>query len=269
MIPTIASTGSLEAYSTYVRQIPRLTESEEFALAHQYRDENNLDAAKKLILANLRFVMFIARSYRHHNLPMEDLIQEGNIGLMKAVKRFDPTAGVRLVSFAVSHIKHEIANYILRNGRIVKAVTTKALRKLFFNRSSWLKDHMNNKEISAVAEQYKVLVPEVRTIIEYCNGTDCIADGEESPLTYMASTIPDPSIIVETDDIESRRSAALKSAMDQLSDRSRDIIEQRWLTEGKVTLSDLSVKYGISIERVRQIENKALTELKKHVGEIF
>ncbi len=265
--------GSLEAYRQAVFSLPMLSAEEERALAERYRDERDLDAAWTLVTAHLRFVVRIARGYDGYGLAQADLIQEGNVGLMKAVKRFDPSVGVRLVSFAVHWIRAEIHEFILRNWRIVKVATTKAQRKLFFNlrsarrRLGW----MSRDEIEVIATDLGV---EPRVVIEMeqrLNAHDASFDplienesdnDRPSPSGYLQDLRFEPAILVEDDDWEAHSEARLADALEALDDRSRSIIERRWLFERKVTLQELAGEYGVSAERIRQIEKNALKKLR-------
>ncbi|MGE3773482.1 MAG: RNA polymerase sigma factor RpoH [Gammaproteobacteria bacterium] len=265
-------TGSLESYIGAVQRIPMLSEEDERELARRYRDGQDLDAARELVMAHLRFVVRVARGYLGYGLPHGDLIQEGNIGLMKAVKRFDPTVGVRLVSFAVHWIRAEIHEYILRNWRIVKVATTKAQRKLFFNlrsakqRLGW----MSAQEVDAVAQDLGVDAKTVLLMEERMNAHDqafdvSIEDGDEdlAPASYLADTRFEPTEQLEAYEEATGGAEQLAHALAKLDDRSRDIIASRWLTEPKQTLHELAGKYKVSAERIRQIENNAFNTLKR------
>ncbi len=269
-IPSVA--GSLDAYIGAVHRIPVLAVEEEQALARRYRDDDDLDAARKLVMSHLRFVVHVARGYSGYGLQMADLIQEGNIGLMKAVKRFDPDRGVRLVSFAVHWIRAEMHEFILRNWRIVKVATTKAQRKLFFNlrkskkRLGW----MNMEEVRAVAKDLGV--PEA-TVLEMESrlsgrdiGFDAPTDGDDdtppAPVVYLEDHGADPYLAVADAAQEERQLDTLHQAMAKLDDRTRDIIQRRWLVEDKATLQDLADKYGVSAERIRQLEANAMKKMR-------
>jgi RNA polymerase sigma-32 factor len=267
-------THSIEAYQAAVARIPVLTAEEEQELAIRLRRDNDLEAARRLVLSNLRFVAYIARSYRGYGLSEADLIQEGSIGLMKAVKRFDPDMNVRLVSFAVHWIKAEIHEYILRNWRIVKVATTKAQRKLFFNlrkaraRLGW----MNQEEIETVASDLGVTADNVREMEARLSAYDasfdpCINDSADddtvsAPAAYLADLGPDPAREVEEDQWQAQSEAKLQTALTQLDERSLDILQSRWMAEEKATLHDLADKYSVSAERIRQLENNAIKKLK-------
>jgi RNA polymerase sigma-32 factor len=270
--------GSLDAYIQSVSQVPLLTPEEESRLAHQLHDEQDLGAAQTLVLSNLRFVVHIARGYMGYGLQLSDLIQEGNIGLMKAVKRFDPNVGVRLISFAVHWVKAEIHEYILKNWRIVKIATTKAQRKLFFNlRKS--KNHlgwMTQGEIEALARELKVKPEEVVQMEARLGGADVSFnatpdDNEEGgsfmPEDYLAAA-DDPSSELENEDWNERRESRMADALSRLDARSRDILQRRWLNDGeKAGLQELGDEYGVSAERIRQIEAAAMKKLRKAIEE--
>ncbi len=266
--------GNIESYTHYVKQIPVLSAEEEKALAIRLRDQNDLEAARELIISHLRFVMYVARGYSGYGIPQADLIQEGNIGLMKAVKRFDPDKEVRLVSFAVHWIKAEIHEYILRNWKIVKVATTKAQRKLFFNlrkskkRLGWF----SQAEITAVANDLGVPEATVRemegrlssvdTSFDAFNDSD--DDGHEAPApaAYLQDLSADPSRIAELSDWDQHNNDQLSNALAALDDRSKDILHKRWLNEEKATLQELADKYSVSAERVRQLEKNAMKKIK-------
>ena len=268
--------GSLDAYRHAVYDMPMLSAEEEHELALLFRTTNDLDAAWRLVLSHLRFVARIARGYDGYGLPQADLIQEGNVGLMKAVKRFDPEMGVRLVSFAVHWIRAEIHEYILRNWRIVKVATTKAQRKLFFNlrsakkRLGWL----NREEVDAVARDLGVSPDAVLEMEQRLSAHDASYDGnpEEdgvsefaAPARYLRDLRFEPAEQVEREDWEAHNRQALQEAVRELNDRDRTIITERWLREEKTTLQDLANRYGVSAERVRQLEGNALRKLRKTI----
>jgi RNA polymerase sigma-32 factor len=266
-------TGNLESYIQATRSIPMLSAEEENALATQLQNEGDLDAAQKLVLSHLRFVVHIARGYSGYGLPQADLIQEGNIGLMKAVKRFDPTVGVRLVSFAVYWIRAEIHEFILRNWRIVKVATTKAQRKLFFNlRSSKTRlGWFNQEEVERVADDLGVTPKDVLEMESRMSGHDITFDAPDdddenthsfAPANYLQDMSQDPARVIEAGDLADHAHEQLSTALIKLDDRSRDIIQQRWLTDDKVTLHQLADKYQVSAERIRQLENNAIKKLK-------
>ncbi|MDX1527696.1 MAG: RNA polymerase sigma factor RpoH [Gammaproteobacteria bacterium] len=269
----VAPTGSLEAYRAAVNSFPMLSAEQERELAERYRRDNDLDAAWQLVLSHLRFVVRIARGYSGYGLPEADLIQEGNIGLMKAVKRFDPSVGVRLVSFAVHWIRAEIHEFILRNWRIVKVATTKAQRKLFFNLRSAKKrlGWMNKEEVDAVAEDLGVNSATVMEMEQRLNAHDASFDPQVSqdgdgdylaPSGYLEDLRFEPGQQAEDDDWENHSGDRLEQAMSRLDERSRVIIEKRWLTEDKTTLQELADRYGVSAERIRQLEKNAIKKLK-------
>jgi len=273
-LPALGALGSLEAYIGAVHQIPVLSLEDEQALARRYRDEDDLSAARELVHSHLRFVVHVARSYNGYGLALGDLIQEGNIGLMKAVKRFDPEIGVRLVSFAVHWIRAEMHDFILKNWRIVKVATTKAQRKLFFNlrksktRLGWL----NAGEVSAVARDLNVSEREVVEMESRLSGRDIgfdavIDDNDEnappSPATYLIAQEEDPALAYERENSEGNQIELLQDGLTQLDARSRDIIQRRWLdSESKITLQELADQYGVSAERIRQVETNALKKLR-------
>ena len=262
--------GSLDQYIQSVSSIPVLSAEEEYELATRLRDSDDLEAARSLVLAHLRFVVHIARGYAGYGLQLGDLIQEGNVGLMKAVKRFDPEVGVRLVSFAVHWIRAEIHEYVLRNWRLVKVATTKAQRKLFFNlrkakkRLGWL----SKAETEAVAKDLGVTEREVTEMEKRLSGYDLSFDPspteneEYTPQAYLPSPDGDPADTLERADWASNAHERLASALGTLDDRSRDIVERRWLAEKKATLHDLADVYAVSAERIRQIEANAIRKLK-------
>ena len=266
--------GSLESYIQSVSRIPIMTVEQERALAKELQDENNLDAAQRMVFSHLRFVVHIARSYSGYGLPQADLIQEGNIGLMKAVKRFDPSYNVRLVSFAVHWIRAEIHEYILKNWRILKVATTKAQRKLFFNLRSKKKrlGWFNKGEVEAVAKDLGVTPKDVLEMesrltnhdITFDKGNDDSEDSTAtifSPSAYLFDAETDPAIVNERTDWKENTSTKLEQALKSLDDRSRHIIRARWLTEDKNTLQELANEYGVSAERIRQLEKNAMKKL--------
>ena len=269
--------ANLEAYVNTVNSIPLLTPEQERELAESLYYEQDLGAARQMVLAHLRFVVHIARSYSGYGLAQADLIQEGNVGLMKAVKRFNPEMGVRLVSFAVHWIKAEIHEFILRNWRIVKVATTKAQRKLFFNlrsqkkRLAWL----NNDEVQRVAESLGVEPREVREMESRLTGHDMAFDPAaeadddsafQSPANYLEDHRYDPARQLEDADWTDNSTSNLHEALEVLDDRSRDILYQRWLAEEKATLHDLAQKYNVSAERIRQLEKSAMNKLKLSIA---
>jgi RNA polymerase sigma-32 factor len=271
-LPVLSAVGTLDAYIHAVNQIPVLSQDEEIALATRLRLEEDLAAAKRLVLSHLRFVVHVARGYSGYGLALADLIQEGNIGLMKAVKRFDPTQGVRLVSFAVHWIRAEMHEFILRNWRIVKVATTKAQRKLFFNlrkskkRLGW----MNAEEVRTIAKDLGVPEATVLEMEARLNGQDVAfdapADADEdarpSPVAYLVDRGANPYEAVESEDEGGHQLEVLGRGLEQLDARSRDIIRRRWLDENKVTLQELADEYGVSAERIRQIESNAMKKIR-------
>jgi RNA polymerase sigma-32 factor len=264
--------GSLDSYIDRVSQIPVLSKEDEVALAVRFRSEADLDAARQLVLSHLRFVVHIARGYLGYGLPMGDLVQEGNVGLMKAVKRFDPTVGVRLVSFAVHWIRAEIHEYVLRNWRLVKVATTKSQRKLFFNLRKMKKNlaWLSEAETAAVARDLGVDVADVREMEQRLSARDMSfdptpeSDEEEtySPAMYLPASNADPAIEVENEEWEEDSAERLTMALEKLDERSRSILQRRWMTDDKATLHELADEYGISAERVRQVESNAINKLK-------
>lgn len=265
-------TGSLDAYLSAVSQVPVISAEEEAELAHRLRDEGDLDAARQLVMAHLRFVAHIARGYTGYGLPVADLIQEGNIGLMKAVKRFDPTVGVRLVSFAVYWIRAEIHEFVLRNWRIVKVATTKAQRKLFFNLRSSKKQlgWFNQAEVDTVAKELGVSSKEVREMESRLSGHDITFDMRDdndddnftaSPVNYLKDTSHEPGQLAESEDWADHNHQRLYNALQTLDDRSQDILQRRWLSENKTTLQELADQYQVSAERIRQLESNAIKKL--------
>jgi len=264
--------GSLDAYIDRVSQIPVLSKEDEVALATRFRTDADLDAARQLVLSHLRFVVHIARGYLGYGLPMGDLVQEGNVGLMKAVKRFDPAVGVRLVSFAVHWIRAEIHEYVLRNWRLVKVATTKSQRKLFFNLRRMKKNltWLSEEETQAVARDLGVEVSDVREMEQRLSARDLSfdptpeSDEEESysPAMYLPASHADPAIEVEREEWDEDSSDRLSIALEKLDERSRSILKRRWMTDNKATLHELADEYGISAERVRQVESNAINKLK-------
>lgn len=266
--------GSLDAYVRAIHSIPVLSGPEEHALAVRFRDQQDLDAARELVLHHLRFVVHVARGYAGYGLPLNDLVQEGNIGLMKAVKRFDPEMGVRLVSFAVHWIKAEMHEFILKNWRIVKVATTKSQRKLFFNLRSSKKrlGWMNREEVETIARELKVSPEDVMEMESRLAGQDITFDAtpesedEDSqsvaPAAYLAADAnADPAQVLERSDWESRGEVQLHRALVKLDDRSRHIMQRRWLDQDKATLQELANHYGVSAERIRQLEHSAIKKL--------
>ena len=269
--------GNLDAYIQRANQIPMLTAEEEYHYAQRTQNDGDLESARRLVLAHLRYVVRVARGYLGYGLALGDLIQEGNVGLMKAVKRFDPTIGVRLVSFAVHWIKAEIHEFVLRNWRIVKVATTKAQRKLFFNlrqmksRLGW----STAAEVQAIAKDLSVSPEEVTRMEQRLNAHDSSFDtpvdesNEQSlafsPANYLADENSDPAKLFEQESSQGRGREQLALAFQTLDDRSKDILQQRWLSDNKATLHDLAAKYNVSAERVRQLEKNAMKALRKHI----
>jgi len=275
-LPIPSATGSLDSYIQTVNRFPILSQQEETELARRLRDHEDLDAARQLIVSHLRVVVSVARGYLGYGLQQADLIQEGNIGLMKAVKRFDPERGVRLVSFAVHWIRAEMHEFILRNWRLVKIATTKAQRKLFFNLRS-MKSGLNtlsHDEVKAMAATLGVKPAEVVEMETRLGGQDVALeplndDGEESyaPIAYLADANAEPGRVLEHAQEEQQRSEGLTSALASLDPRSRRIIETRWLKENdQATLHDLAAEFGVSAERIRQIEVKAMQKMRSHMS---
>ncbi len=274
--------GSIDAYIHAVNQIPLLTAEEEHHFAQRFQNEGDVACARALVLAHLRYVVRVARGYSGYGLPLSDLIQEGNVGLMKAVKRFDPTMGVRLVSFAVHWIKSEIHEYVLQNWRIVKVATTKAQRKLFFNlrqmkkRLGW----MNAEEVDAVASDLGVTREEVLVMEQRLNVNDASFDGDDSdeddaasykaaPARFLATANSDPALLYEQNNSGTQKREKLHLALARLDERSQDILQQRWLLDDKaVTLHALADKYGVSAERVRQLEKNAMKKLRNYMADL-
>ncbi|EAS42718.1 RNA polymerase sigma factor RpoH [Photobacterium profundum] len=277
----LVSTGSLDSYIQTVNRHPMLTVEQEKELAERLHYDGDIEAAKGLVMSHMRFVVHVARGYSGYGLPMADLIQEGNIGLMKAVKRFNPEVGVRLVSFAVHWIKAEIHEYVLRNWRIVKVATTKAQRKLFFNlrkskkRLGWF----NNAEVEMVAEQLGVNPSEVREMesrlaaqdpaFELPNEDDDRDAGYTAPVYFLEDKASDVALSYEENNWENHTNNRLSNALAGLDERSQHIVRSRWLDDEKTTLQDLANHYGISAERVRQLEKNAMKKLKEAVGDFY
>ena len=266
--------GSLDHYIQAANAIPMLSADQELELATRLRNTNDLDAAKRLVLSHLRFVVHVARGYAGYGLPLGDLIQEGNIGLMKAVRRFDPNVGVRLVSFAVHWIRAEIHEFVLRNWRLVRVATTKAQRKLFFNlrkakkRLGWL----SKEETEAVAADLGVTARDVTEMEKRLSGHDLSfdpypeEDEEFAPAMYLPSPNSDPAQTVERDNEGASDHEQLTAALAKLDERSRMILSRRWLADSKATLHELAAEYGVSAERIRQIEASAIGKLKKQLA---
>lgn len=274
-LPLHGPVGSIDEYLSTVNRFPRLSAEQERKLAERFREEGDLDAARQLVLANLRFVVFIARGYLGYGLPFADLVQEGTVGLMKAVKRYDPAMGVRVVSFAVHWIRAEIHEYIIQNWRIVKVATTKAQRKLFFNlrklksRFGWF----SPDEAQAVAGELGVDIADVYEMENRLLNSDVAMDGAaddgeserdnaSAPIHYLRQDNADPAEVLERSNWGEYEQRRLQAAIETLDARSRDIVASRWLTEEKLTLHDLAARYSVSAERIRQLENSAMTKLR-------
>ena len=276
--PTPASLGSIDHYIQAVNRFPLLTAEQEVEFGRRLRDHNDLDAARQMVLSHLRLVVAVSRNYLGYGLPQADLIQEGNIGLMKAVRRFDPERGVRLVSFALHWIRAEIHEHILRNWRLVKIATTKAQRKLFFNLRSMKAGPgaLTRKEASSIAKDLGVKTEEVFEMETRLSGQDIALDpqpGEEgevlTPIGYLTDTEAEPAQILERAQTSLNCSDGLRHALARLDPRSREVIEARWLREDdKATLQDLADQYGVSAERIRQIETKALKIMRVQMGAV-
>ncbi|MCX7073885.1 MAG: RNA polymerase sigma factor RpoH [Methylococcales bacterium] len=273
-LPTNLSVGTFDAYLNVVRQMPQLTVEQERELAIRFRDEGDLEAARELVMTNLRFVVHVARGYSGYGLSMPDLIQEGNVGLMKAVKRFDPSMGVRLVSFAVHWIKAEIHEYVIKNWSVVKIATTKAQRKLFFNLRKMKKDlnWLSHNDAQAIAEDLNVDLSDVYEMEKRLSSHDMSFDmsnddGDDenyaAPVNYLQQThAADPAELLEASDWEGKEHNLLVTAMKSLDERSIDILTSRWLVEKKATLQDLATKYNVSAERIRQLEQNAMKKIR-------
>lgn len=268
--------GSFDAYVERVSRVPVLSREHELELATRFRNDGDLEAARELVMSHLRFVVHIARGYLGYGLPIGDLVQEGNVGLMKAVKRFDPTVGVRLVSFAVHWIRAEIHEYVLRNWRLVKVATTKAQRKLFFNLRKRKKNlgWLSESERRAVAADLNVTPEEVTEMEKRLSSRDLSFDpivdaGDDdayTPSMYLPSPDADPAVAVERDEWEEKTNERVNEAFATLDQRSRDILASRWMTDSKATLHELAGRYGVSAERIRQIEANAIKKLRAIVA---
>lgn len=272
-LPINLSVGTFDSYVNTVSQMPKLTPEQEYELAVQYRDHGDLEAARKLVMSNLRFVAHVARGYTGYGLPLADVMQEGNVGLMKAVKRFDPEVGVRLVSFAIHWIRAEIHEYVIKNWRIVKVATTKAQRKLFFNLRKSKKDlgWLSKNDAEAIAENLNVDLKIVYEMEERLDGRDMAfdlpsddssEDNISAPVNYLQQREADPALLLENADWKGHEEGLLFQAMSELDERSQDILKSRWLSEKKATLHDLAARYNVSAERIRQLEKNAMKKLK-------
>ena len=273
-IQLLGPIGSIEAYISIVNQAPVLTKEEEHALAVKFKENNDLDAARQLVLSQLRFVVHIARTYSGYGLPLADIIQEGNVGLMKAVKKFDPDKGVRLVTYAVHWIRAEIHEFVFDNWKIVKVATTKAQRKLFFKlRNSKKKiGWLTNDEKNLIANDLGVKTRDVETMEQRLASKDVLFDRPEddndsfvSPAGFLPAPNSDPSRLVEKENWLESNIELLSEAMDNLDNRSKEVLKLRWLTEEKVTLKELAKKFNVSLERVRQIEEQAILDLREQL----
>ncbi len=274
-LPTI-SVGTFDSYLSTVSHMPQLTPEQEKELAVLYREQGDLEAARKLVMSNLRFVAHVARGYSGYGLPLADIMQEGNVGLMKAVKRFDPEVGVRLVSFAIHWIRAEIHEYVIKNWRIVKVATTKAQRKLFFNLRKSKKGlgWLSKKDAEAIAENLDIDLKIVYEMEVRLDGRDMSFDlpvddsSEDSisvPANYLEQHEGDPALLLEKSDWKGHEENLLSQALSELDERSQDILKSRWLSEKKETLHELADRYGVSAERIRQLEKNAMKKLKTAV----
>ena len=275
-LPTNLSVGTFDSYLSTVSHMPQLTPEQERELAVRYREDGDLEAARKLVMSNLRFVAHVARGYKGYGLPLADVMQEGNVGLMKAVKRFDPEVGVRLVSFAIHWIRAEIHEYVIKNWRIVKVATTKAQRKLFFNLRKSKKGlgWLSKEDAEVIAENLNVDLKIVYEMEERLDGRDMSFDlpvddsSEESisaPSNYLEQHEGDPALLLEKADWKGHEEGLLSEAISELDERSQDILNSRWLSEKKSTLHELADRYGVSAERIRQLEKNAMKKLKDAV----
>ncbi len=272
-LPINLSVGTFDSYVNTVSHMPKLTPEQEHDLAVQYRDQGDLEAARKLVMSNLRFVAHVARGYSGYGLPLADVMQEGNVGLMKAVKRFDPDVGVRLVSFAIHWIRAEIHEYVIKNWRIVKVATTKAQRKLFFNLRKSKKGlgWLSKDDAEAIAENLNVDLKIVYEMEERLDGRDMAFDmptddssddNVSAPVNYLQQREADPALLLEKADWKGHEEGLLSQALSELDERSQDILKSRWLSEKKATLHDLAARYNVSAERIRQLEKNAMKKLK-------
>ncbi len=271
-VPTKLSVATFDSYLNTVSHMPKLTAEQEYDLAVQYRDHGDLEAARKLVMSNLRFVAHVARGYNGYGLPLADVMQEGNVGLMKAVKRFDPEVGVRLVSFAVHWIRAEIHEYVIKNWRIVKVATTKAQRKLFFNLRKSKKGlgWLSKDDAEAIAENHNVALKIVYEMEERLDGRDMAFDlssndsddNLSAPVNYLEQHEADPALLLENADWKGHKENLLAEALSELDERSQDILNSRWLSEKKATLHQLAARYNVSAERIRQLEKNAMKKLK-------
>ncbi len=272
-IPTNLSVGTFDSYLNTVSHMPKLTPEQERELALRYRENDDIEAARELVMSNLRFVAHVARGYSGYGLPLADVMQEGNVGLMKAVKRFNPDMGVRLVSFAIHWIRAEIHEYVIKNWRIVKVATTKAQRKLFFNLRKSKKGlgWLSKNDAEALAENLNVDIKTVYEMEERLDGRDMAFDlptddsSEDSvsaPVNYLEQHEADPALLLENSDWKGHEEGLLTQALSELDERSQDILKSRWLSEKKATLHELADRYSVSAERIRQLEKNAMKKLK-------
>lgn len=276
-IPSNIAVGTFESYVSTVSHIPQLTPEQEYKLAVQYREHGDLEAARKLVMSNLRFVAHVARGYSGYGLPLNDVMQEGNVGLMKAVKRFDPDVGVRLVSFAVHWIRAEIHEYVIKNWRVVKVATTKAQRKLFFNLRKSKKGlgWLSKADAEAIAENLDVDLKVVYEMEERLDARDMsfdlpVDDSSDdlitsAPAHYLEQSNADPALLLEQSDWKGHKEGLLSEALADLDERSQDILKSRWLSDKKATLHELASRYNVSAERIRQLEKNAMIKLKAAV----
>ncbi len=275
-MPVNLSVGTIESYMSAIGQMPKLAAEQERELALRYRDRGDLEAARELVMSNLRFVAHVARGYSGYGLAMADIVQEGNVGLMKAVKRFDPDMGVRLVSFAVHWIRAEIHEFVIKNWRIVKVATTKAQRKLFFNLRKSKKDlgWLSKNDAEAIADNLDVDLKTVYEMEERLDGRDMAfdmsnddsaEDNNTAPVNYLEKQGADPALLLENADWKNHKEGMLTSALADLDERSQDILVSRWLNEEKATLHELAARYNVSAERIRQLEKNAMKKLKAAV----
>ena len=276
-LPSNLSVGTFDSYLNTVSHMPKLTPEYEKELAIRYREQGDLEAARELVMSNLRFVAHVARGYSGYGLPLADIMQEGNVGLMKAVKRFDPDVGVRLVSFAVHWIRAEIHEYVIKNWRIVKVATTKSQRKIFFNlrKSKKKLGWLSKDEAEAIAMNLNVDIKTVYEMETRLDGKDMAFDLPESdaneesysaPVSYLQQHNADPALLVENADWQGHKEILLSNALQGLDERSQDIVASRWLTEKKMTLHELAERYNVSAERIRQLEKNAMNKLKGAVS---
>ncbi len=275
-LPANLSVGTFDSYLNVIGQMPKLTPEHERELALRYRDMGDVEAARELVMSNLRFVAHVARGYSGYGLPMADIMQEGNVGLMKAVKRFDPDMGVRLVSFAVHWIRAEIHEYVIKNWRIVKVATTKAQRKLFFNLRKSKKGlgWLSKSEAEALAENLDVDIKTVYEMEKRMDGRDMAfdlpaddssEDNIAAPVNYLEQHEADPALLLENADWKGHKDGLLSTALSELDERSQDILTSRWLSEEKATLHELAERYSVSAERIRQLEKNAMKKLRAAV----